>query len=99
MFIAYSKAVHYRIALNTHTYGNNFFIPLVIVEKRNARERKRVKAVNEAFAKLRQMVPSVACRGKRVSKVKTLKKAVEYILELKRALDNEENQIRNNRVQ
>uniref|UniRef100_A0A336MGL8 CSON015137 protein n=1 Tax=Culicoides sonorensis TaxID=179676 RepID=A0A336MGL8_CULSO len=59
----------------------------VIVEKRNARERKRVKAVNEAFAKLRQMVPSVACQGKRVSKVKTLKKAVEYISELKRALE------------
>lgn len=77
------------------TTTNNFCIEHVhvqplIVQKRNARERKRVKAVNEAFTKLRQMVPSVACRGKRVSKVKTLK-ATEYILELKRALEQSQN--------
>ena len=58
-----------------------------VVEKRNARERKRVRAINEAFYKLRQMVPAVACRNKRVSKVKTLRTAVEYIKELKKILD------------
>ncbi|XP_063702043.1 protein atonal-like [Culicoides brevitarsis] len=64
-----------------------------IIEKRNARERKRVKAVNEAFAKLRQMIPSVANRNKRVSKVKTLQKALQYISQLRRTLENDENRI------
>lgn len=31
--------------------------PVQAVEKRNARERRRVQAVNLAFAKLRKMVP------------------------------------------
>lgn len=31
--------------------------PLVIVAKRNARERRRVQAVNSAFAKLRKTIP------------------------------------------
>ncbi|XP_008481959.1 protein atonal homolog 7-B-like [Diaphorina citri] len=49
--------------------------------KRNARERRRVQAVNEAFCKLRRLVPLMRTkdRSKRVSKLKTLASAIEYI--------------------
>lgn len=53
------------------------------LEKRNARERGRVRAVNSAFSKLRLVVPSITNRSKRVSKLKTLQKAIQYIMELK----------------
>lgn len=56
-----------------------------MVAKRNARERRRVQAVNSAFAKLRKCVP-LENRSKRLSKVKTLQKAIEYIEELKSVL-------------
>lgn len=61
---------------------NNSHDDIALVEKRNARERNRVRAVNEAFVKLRRMIPTLAARQKRVSKVKTLQKAVQYIQEL-----------------
>lgn len=57
-----------------------------LIERRNQRERVRVRAVNEAFARLRQVVPSARSSSKRVSKVKTLKRAVEYIGDLRRRL-------------
>ncbi|XP_055539822.1 achaete-scute homolog 2-like [Wyeomyia smithii] len=57
-----------------------------IIERRNQRERVRVRMVNEAFARLRQMVPATRSSSKRVSKVKTLKRAVDYIGELRRRL-------------
>lgn len=57
------------------------------MEKRNARERSRVRAVNEAFTKLRQMVPTLSQRNKRVSKVRILKKASAYIHELRQTLN------------
>uniref|UniRef100_A0A8D8ZD75 Achaete-scute complex protein T5 n=1 Tax=Cacopsylla melanoneura TaxID=428564 RepID=A0A8D8ZD75_9HEMI len=49
--------------------------------RRNARERRRVQAVNEAFCKLRRLVPQVRIkdRSKRLSKLKTLASAMEYI--------------------
>lgn len=52
--------------------------PPHLVARRNARERKRVQAVNSAFAKLRKCVP-IENRNKRLSKVKTLHRAIEYI--------------------
>lgn len=52
--------------------------PPQVVEKRNARERKRVQTVNSAFVKLRKFIP-YENRHKRLSKVKTLRKAIEYI--------------------
>ncbi|CAG9762258.1 unnamed protein product [Ceutorhynchus assimilis] len=57
--------------------------PPQVVAKRNARERRRVEAVNDAFVKLRNAVPIQNTRGKRISKVKTLLCAIDYI----RALD------------
>ncbi|XP_066245377.1 helix-loop-helix protein 6-like isoform X1 [Euwallacea similis] len=70
--------------------------PLQVVANRNARERRRVHAVNNAFVKLKNAIPiqntrsvilpkwqftlkNYDCRGKRISKVKTLLYAIDYI--------------------
>lgn len=60
--------------------------------RRNARERRRVQAVNTAFAKLRKCVP-VENRNKRLSKVKTLQKAIEYISNLRELLNKSDQDI------
>lgn len=67
------------------------------VARRNARERNRVKQVNNGFATLRQHIPEEVAeafeaagngRGtsKKLSKVETLRMAVEYIRSLERIL-------------
>lgn len=70
----------------------------VSVARRNARERNRVKQVNNGFSNLRQHIPQTVItaltkggRGsaKKLSKVDTLKLAVEYIRSLKDMLDEE----------
>lgn len=74
------------------------------VARRNARERNRVKQVNNGFATLRQHIPqsvaqalgsnTVGTHGgsragsKKLSKVETLKMAVEYIRSLQNMLDD-----------
>lgn len=67
------------------------------VQRRNARERNRVKQVNMGFNNLRQHIPSDvatnlgnAGRGasKKLSKVDTLRMAVEYIRRLQGLLDD-----------
>ncbi|XP_045763032.1 achaete-scute complex protein T3-like [Maniola jurtina] len=68
------------------------------VARRNARERNRVKQVNNGFAALRQHIPSAVTaalaggRGssRKLSKVDTLRLAVEYIKSLKRLLEESE---------
>lgn len=55
--------------------------PVHLVAKRNARERRRVQAVNSAFMRLRKHVPYEP-RHKRLSKVKTLRVAIAYIAHL-----------------
>jgi achaete-scute complex protein len=55
------------------------------VARRNERERNRVKMVNLGFATLRQHVPNGA-KNKKMSKVETLRSAVEYIRELRQLL-------------
>uniref|UniRef100_A0A182P0M0 BHLH domain-containing protein n=1 Tax=Anopheles epiroticus TaxID=199890 RepID=A0A182P0M0_9DIPT len=68
------------------------------VERRNARERNRVQQVNNGFAALRQRIPDEIAeafeagttpRGvhKKLSKVETLRMAVEYIKSLERLLE------------
>ena len=52
--------------------------PVAVVEKRNARERRRVESVNQAFLRLRRHIPDTN-RHKRLSKVKTLRTAIDYI--------------------
>lgn len=68
------------------------------VARRNARERNRVRQVNEAFAALRCHIPeevaaafenvnSNRCTNKKLSKVETLRMAVEYIRNLESLLN------------
>ncbi|EFN85365.1 Achaete-scute complex protein T8, partial [Harpegnathos saltator] len=73
------------------------------VARRNARERNRVKQVNNGFATLRQHIPQSVAQSlgsntagthggsragsKKLSKVETLRMAVEYIRSLKRLLE------------
>ncbi|EDW82173.1 uncharacterized protein Dwil_GK25269 [Drosophila willistoni] len=72
----------------------------VSVVRRNARERNRVKQVNNGFSQLRQHIPvaviadlSNGRRGigpganKKLSKVSTLRMAVEYIRRLQKVID------------
>ncbi|XP_008106091.2 achaete-scute homolog 2 [Anolis carolinensis] len=56
------------------------------VARRNERERNRVKLVNLGFQALRQHVPNGAA-AKKMSKVETLRSAVEYIRALQRLLE------------
>ena len=52
--------------------------PPHMVARRNARERRRVQAVNNAFVRLRRHIP-YENKNKRLSKVKTLRIAIDYI--------------------
>lgn len=71
--------------------------PPVAVARRNARERNRVKQVNNGFATLRQHIPTAIAsnyesgsgRGgnKKLSKVETLRMAVDYIKSLEKLLN------------
>ncbi|KFB42069.1 AGAP000876-PA-like protein [Anopheles sinensis] len=67
------------------------------VQRRNARERNRVKQVNNGFANLRQHIPPTVvtaltngtrATNKKLSKVDTLRLAVEYIRSLERMLED-----------
>lgn len=68
----------------------------VAVARRNARERNRVKQVNNGFASLRQHIPESIAKcfeevstknsAKKLSKVETLRMAVEYIRQLESML-------------
>ncbi|XP_063224815.1 achaete-scute complex protein T8-like, partial [Bacillus rossius redtenbacheri] len=76
--------------------------PPLAVARRNARERNRVKQVNNGFATLRQHIPAAVAeaylppgeaapaRGKKLSKVETLRMAVDYIRGLQRLLSGEQ---------
>ncbi|GBM27580.1 hypothetical protein AVEN_97093-1 [Araneus ventricosus] len=55
------------------------------VSRRNARERKRVRLVNLGFSTLRERVPPGA-KNKKLSKVETLRAAIEYIGQLQSML-------------
>lgn len=55
--------------------------PPHLVARRNARERRRVEAVNEAFQRLRKRVTGEV-KQKRLSKVRTLRVAIDYIHKL-----------------
>lgn len=55
--------------------------PPHLVARRNARERRRVEAVNEAFQRLRKRVTGEV-KQKRLSKVRTLRVAIDYINKL-----------------
>lgn len=58
------------------------------VARRNARERNRVKQVNCGFEILQNQIPSAA-KHKKMSKVDTLRHAVDYIRHLKQLLKDD----------
>ncbi|XP_069139168.1 achaete-scute homolog 3-like [Argopecten irradians] len=51
------------------------------IGKRNERERERVRCVNEGYSRLREHLP-LERKDKRISKVDTLRKAIDYIKHL-----------------
>ena len=57
-----------------------------VVARRNARERRRVKLVNDGFLRLRKHVPTDP-KNKKLSKVKTLRSAIDYIRHLQQLLN------------
>ncbi|CAB3382767.1 Hypothetical predicted protein [Cloeon dipterum] len=63
---------------SAHTFVEAIPGQTISVARRNARERNRVKQVNNGFSNLRQHIPFTA-RNKKMSKVETLKCAVDYI--------------------
>ncbi|XP_042366921.1 achaete-scute homolog 4 [Plectropomus leopardus] len=56
------------------------------IRKRNERERHRVRCVNEGYARLREHLPQ-EFEDKRLSKVETLRAAIDYIKHLQSMLD------------
>lgn len=68
-----------------NTGGNKSSQPSTM-GRRNARERNRVKQVNNSFVTLRQHIPGAA-KAKKISKVETLKQATDYIRNLQRLLE------------
>ncbi|EDW82171.1 uncharacterized protein Dwil_GK25271 [Drosophila willistoni] len=93
-----SKKAKYNNYTNAMPYGNGAGgEQMPSVARRNARERNRVKQVNNGFVNLRQHLPqsvinnlSNGGRGasKKLSKVDTLRIAVEYIRGLQDLLDD-----------
>lgn len=60
-------------------------------QKRNERERNRVKTINQHFSTLRQHVPhplNMSGKVKKLSKVEILKAAMDYIYDLKDILED-----------
>ena len=57
--------------------------------RRNARERNRVKQIDQGFDKLKSNIP-VAANQKKISRVKILSSAVEYIQQLHTILNEHE---------
>ncbi|CAO1377858.1 unnamed protein product [Diamesa serratosioi] len=89
-----------RVSDGSTGSGKMKSVPAVSVARRNARERNRVKQVNNGFSMLRDHIPpeiadtfEVAGRGsaKKLSKVETLRMAVEYIRSLEKMLSFESN--------
>ncbi|XP_061767913.1 achaete-scute homolog 4 [Nerophis ophidion] len=62
------------------------------IRKRNERERHRVRCVNEGYLRLRQHLPQ-EFEDKRLSKVETLRAAIDYIKHLQRLLEMDVNRM------
>ena len=86
-----SKSCRRKIAFHP-TLGYAVTPPLPAkVARRNQRERNRVKQVNCGFEMLRAHIPSAA-KQKKMSKVDTLRHAVEYIQNLQVMLNEKSQQ-------
>ena len=73
----YQMAGSEQLARNQIKSGNS-------ISRRNERERRRVRNVNNGFQELRKRIPQ---GEKKLSKVETLRKAVEYIKNLQEMLN------------
>lgn len=62
----------------------------VAVARRNARERNRVRQVNNGFVTLRNHIPQNGSKAKKLSKVETLRQAASYIKYLREMLTVDE---------
>ncbi|XP_069108381.1 achaete-scute homolog 2-like [Argopecten irradians] len=65
------------------------------MSRRNARERRRVKMINLGYETLRDHVPA-GIENKKLSKVDTLRSAVDYIKQLQRLLEMTDGSSSNN---
>ncbi|GFG29525.1 hypothetical protein Cfor_00801 [Coptotermes formosanus] len=92
------------VGVGSNLPRNHHQPPPVAVARRNARERNRVKQVNNGFATLRQHIPpsvsstytsanaqSGGRSNKKLSKVETLRMAVDYIRSLQQLLSMDDN--------
>ncbi|XP_060072858.1 achaete-scute homolog 3-like [Ylistrum balloti] len=61
------------------------------IGKRNERERERVRCVNEGYTRLREHLP-LERKDKRISKVDTLRKAIDYIKHLEDILAQDDSE-------
>ncbi|KAM9704972.1 achaete-scute homolog 5-like [Menidia menidia] len=68
------------------------------IQKRNERERHRVRCVNEGYARLREHLPH-EFEDKRLSKVETLRAAIDYIKHLQSLLDLNVSRMENRSVE
>ncbi|CAN9508267.1 unnamed protein product [Ophioblennius macclurei] len=87
---SYLDPVHQRFPYRRLSY---FPFPMcdysfepAFIRKRNERERHRVRCVNEGYARLREHLPQ-EFEDKRLSKVETLRAAIDYIKHLQSVLD------------
>ncbi|XP_037616972.1 achaete-scute homolog 4-like [Sebastes umbrosus] len=92
---AYLDPVHGQMSPCRRLTYLPFHIPLSVcdysfepafIRKRNERERHRVRCVNEGYARLRERLPQ-ELEDKKLSKVETLRAAIDYIKHLQRQLD------------
>lgn len=76
----------------TSTFRPMFFehTRIVASARRNERERNRVKHINSSFAVLRQKLPSSSGKKRKLSKVDTLRGAIDYIRHLQKLLNKTE---------
>ncbi|XP_053318101.1 uncharacterized protein LOC128490296 [Spea bombifrons] len=76
------------IPFESHLRLCDYSLEPAFIRKRNERERQRVRCVNEGYARLRQHLPQDLTE-KRLSKVETLRAAIDYIKRLQELLDLE----------
>ncbi len=90
---------NYQEQVNSQRYGcfsylsyhgnfsvHNYSLEPAFIHKRNERERQRVRCVNEGYARLREHLPQ-EFEDKRLSKVETLRAAINYIKHLQNLLE------------
>lgn len=72
--------VPYLAPFHHHGHFSVYECPFepAFIQKRNERERQRVRCVNQGYAKLREHLPGQSA-DKRLSKVETLRAAIRYI--------------------